>query len=289
MINNKQRQKVIGGLMIIPSLSVIVVITMFVIINTFMESLGYIPELSFNSFTFKYYKELFSDPVFLNSLYYSFKISLVSSVIATVLGSYLGYYISKSRNKFINVLYRLPILLSYVAAAVLIYTTYSDKGLLFHIISLLGFSNININLIFNSKGIAVILLNIFKGMPFIAFSVAPIFMKVNKNYRFIAQNLGCTRFQYIIKILLPLAKRAIFTSFLVIFNFNMFTYEGFYYLGPSNPISIGVYAYKTYLNADLSNRIYGMAINMIMIIISLILCLLYYKMIKDNGQEEVRE
>ncbi len=246
MINNKQRQKVIGGLMIIPSLSVIVVITMFVIINTFMESLGYIPELSFNNFTFKYYKELFSDPVFLNSLYYSFKISLVSSVIATVLGSYLGYYISKSRNKFINV-------------------------------------------IFNSKGIAVILLNIFKGMPFIAFSVAPIFMKANKNYRFIAQNLGCTRFQYIIKILLPLAKRAIFTSFLVIFNFNMFTYEGFYYLGPSNPISIGVYAYKTYLNADLSNRIYGMAINMIMIIISLILCVLYYKMIKDNGQEEVRE
>jgi len=59
LINNKQRQKVIGGLMIIPSLSVIVVITMFVIINTFMESLGYIPELSFNNFTFKYYKELF--------------------------------------------------------------------------------------------------------------------------------------------------------------------------------------------------------------------------------------
>lgn len=274
--------------MILPSLSVIITITMFVIINTFMESLGYIPELSFNNFTFKYYGELFTDHIFLNSLYYSFKISLISAVIATILGSYLGYYISKSNNKFLNILYRLPILLSYVAAAALIYTTYSDKGLLFHIISLLGFTEADINVIFNSSGIAVIFLNIFKGMPFIAFSVAPIFMKADKNYRFVAQNLGCTRFQYVIKILLPLAKRAIFTSFLVIFNFNMFTYEGFYYLGPSNPISIGVYAYKTYLNADLSNRIYGMAINMIMILISLILCVLYYKMIKEDGQEEVR-
>lgn len=274
--------------MILPSLSVIIIITMFVIINTFMESLGYIPELSFNNFTFKYYRELFADSVFLSSLCYSFKISLISAIIATVLGSYLGYYISKSNNKFLNILYRLPILLSYVAAAALIYTTYSDKGLLFHIISLLGFNEIDINLIFNSSGIAVILLNIFKGMPFIAFSVAPIFMKADKNYRFVAQNLGSTRFQYIIKILLPLAKRAICTSFLVIFNFNMFTYEGFYYLGPSNPISIGVYAYKTYVSADLSNRIYGMAINMIMILISLVLCAFYYKMIKKDGQEEVR-
>jgi putative spermidine/putrescine transport system permease protein len=288
LINNKKRKKIIGGLMILPSLSVIIIITMFVIINTFMESLGYIPELSFNNFTFKYYRELFADSVFLNSLYYSFKISLISAIIATVLGGYLGYYISKSNNKFLNILYRLPILLSYVAAAALIYTTYSDKGLLFHIISLLGFNEIDINLIFNSSGIAVILLNIFKGMPFIAFSVAPIFMKADKNYRFVAQNLGSTRFQYIIKILLPLAKRAICTSFLVIFNFNMFTYEGFYYLGPSNPISIGVYAYKTYVSADLSNRIYGMAINMIMILISLVLCVFYYKMIKKDGQEEVR-
>lgn len=274
--------------MILPSLSVIIIITMFVIINTFMESLGYIPELSFNNFTFKYYRELFADSAFLNSLYYSFKIALISAIIATALGSYLGYYISKLNNKFLNILYRLPILLSYVAAAALIYTTYSDKGLLFHIISLLGFTEVDINLIFNSSGIAVILLNIFKGMPFIAFSVTPIFMKADKNYRFVAQNLGSTRFQYVIKILLPLAKRAIFTSFLVIFNFNMFTYEGFYYLGPSNPVSIGVYAYKTYLNADLSNRIYGMAINMIMILISLILCVLYYKMIKKDGQEGVR-
>ncbi len=273
--------------MLFPSLAIVLLITTFVIVNTFIESLGYIPELSFHDFNFKYYRELFSDPVFLKSLIYSFKVAIISAIIATVLGSYLGYYISRTRNVFINILYRLPILLSYVAATALIYNTYSDKGLLFHIISAFGFHGSSINLIFHSSGIAVILLNVFKGMPFIAFSVAPIFMESDENYLFVAQNLGCSKLQYVIKILLPLAKRAIFTSFLIIFNFNMFTYEGFYYLGPSNPISIGVYAYKTYLNPDLSNRIYGMAINMIMILISLILCFLYYRMIQDkNGEKE---
>ena len=287
MINNTKKKNIEKLLLLLPALSIIVIVTVYVIINTFIESLGYIPELSFHNFTFKYYVDLFTNLIFLRSLYFSVKIAFISAVIATILGVYIGYFASRWSNNFMSVLYKLPILLSYVAAATLIYNTYSDKGLLYHIISAIGISNPNIDLIYTSSGLGVILLNIFKGLPFVAFCVAPIFMKADKIYSFVAQNLGCTRIKYIFKILLPLAKRSIVTSFLIIFNFNMFTYEGFYYLGPSNPISIGVYAYKTYLNSDLSNRIYGMAINMIMIIISIMLCFLYYKMIKGNGEGEI--
>ncbi len=287
MINNDKKKRIQGILLILPGLSIIVVVTVFVIINTFIESLGYIPELSFHNFTFKYYVDLFTDSVFLRSLYFSIKLAFISAMIATIFGVYTGYYVSKWSNNYMSTLYKLPILLSYVAAATLIYNTYSDKGLLYHIISAIGISKSNINLIYTSSGLGVILLNVFKGLPFVAFCVAPIFMKADRTYSFVAQNLGCTKLQYIFRILLPLAKRSIVTSFLIIFNFNMFTYEGFYYLGPSNPISIGVYAFKTYLNSDLSNRIYGMAINMIMIIISIVLCFLYYKMIKSNGEREI--
>lgn len=273
--------------MVLPATLLVGFVTVYVVCNTFIESLGYIPKLSFTEITLNYYRELFSNSVFIESLYFSFKVAFISAILATILGVYLGYYISKSCNGFISVLYRIPILLSYVAAAVLIYNTYSDKGLLYHLLSLVGFSKINMDLIYNSNGIGVILLNIFKGLPFIAFCVAPIFIKADKNYKFVAQNLGCSSLNYIFKILLPLAKRSIFTSFLIIFNFNMFTYEGFYYLGPSKPISIGVYAYKTYLNSDLTNRVYGMAINMIMILISILLCFLYYKMINSERKGDI--
>ncbi len=287
MINNAQKKRIQGILLILPALSIIVIVTVYVIINTFIESLGYIPELSFDNFTFKYYVDLFTNSVFLKSLYFSAKVGFISAILATILGVYTGYYLSKWSNNFVSLLYKLPILLSCVAAATLIYNTFSDRGLLYHIMFTLGISEANVNLIYNSNGLGVILLNIFKELPFVAFCVAPIFMKADKTYSFVAQNLGCTRFKYILKILLPLAKRSIVTSFLIIFNFNMFTYEGFYYLGPSNPISIGVYAYKTYLNSDLSNRVYGMAINMIMIMISIVLCFLYYSMIKGHGEGEI--
>jgi len=265
-----------------PSLFIVISITVYVIISTLKESLGYIPELFLDKITLKYYIELISNKVFLRSLTYSLYVAFVSTILSTVIGTYLGYVVSKSEGVLNNIIYRFPILLSYIAAAALIFNTYSDKGLLYHLFLFIGLNISNLNIIYNSNGIAVILLNMFKAIPFIAFSVCPIFMRTDESYKEIAKNLGCTNLLYIIKVLLPMAKRSIITSLLVIFNYNLFTYEGFYFLGPSNPISIGVLAYQTYINPDITNRALGMAINMIMIVVSLILCVIYYNVIKSN-------
>lgn len=267
-----------------PSFLIVFSITAYVVINTLKESLGVIPELFLNEVTFKYYAKLFTDKIFISSFLYSIFVALISSSLSAVLGTYLGYAISKSKSSFANISYRFPIFLSYVAAAALIYNTFSDKGLLYHMLQFVGVEIDSLNIIYNSKGLAVILLNIFKGTPFIAFSVYPILLKIDVAYKEAARNLGCSNIMYVIKILLPLCKRAILSSTLVIFNYNLFTYEGFYFLGPSNPPSIGVLAYNTYLNPDMTYRALGMSINMIMIVISLILCFLYYRLLKSENE-----
>lgn len=282
MTNSKNKIVLNKFIMLIPSLFIVISITSYVIINTLKESLGYIPELFLDEITLKYYIELISNKIFLSSLMYSLYIATVSTILSTVIGTYLGYVVSKSKGVLNNTIYRFPILLSYIAAAALIFNTYSDKGLLYHVFLFMGLNISNLNIIYNSNGIAVILLNMFKAIPFIAFSVCPIFMRTDESYEEIAKNLGCTNLMYIINVLLPMAKRSIITSFLVIFNYNLFTYEGFYFLGPSNPISIGVLAYQTYINPDITNRALGMAISMIMIVVSLILCVIYYNVIKSN-------
>ncbi len=274
--------------MLMPSIIIVVFITIYVIINTLKESLGIIPELFLNKLTFNYYIELINNHIFFKSLIYSFYIALVSTILSTIAGTYLGYAISKSKGIFFNIIYRFPILLSYIAAASLIYSTYSDKGFLYHIFLILGIK-IDFNIIYNASGIAVILLNMFKGIPFIAFSVCPIFMKTEASYKETAKNLGCSNIMYIIKVLLPMSKQSIITSFLIIFNYNLFTYEGFYFLGPSNPVSIGILAYQTYINPDMTSRALGMSINMVMIILSLILCTLYYNIIKNNYHNKIED
>ncbi len=272
--------KINNAILVIPSFLIVFSITAYVLINTLKESLGLIPELFLNEVTFKYYANLFTDRIFMSSLLYSISVALASALLSAVFGTYLGYVVAKSKNSFVNVSYRFPIFLSYVAAAALIYNTYSDKGFLFHLFQFFGFEINNLNIIYNSKGLAVILLNVFKGVPFIAFSVYPILLKTDAAYKEAARNLGCTNIMYIIKILLPLCKRAILSSALVVFNYNLFAYEGFYFLGPSNPPSMGVLVYNNYINPDMAYRAYGMAMNMVMIAISLLLCVLYYRLLK---------
>lgn len=272
------------AILVLPSLLIVLFITSYVVANTLKESLGLIPELFLNQLTLKYYAELFTDRVFIGSFSYSIFVALISAALSALSGTYLGYAVSKSKNSFVRASYKIPVFLSYVAAAALIYNTYSDRGLLYHILQSAGFKTDGLNIIYNSKGLAVILLNMLKGISFVAFSVYPILLKTDTAYKETARNLGCTNYAYVMKILLPLCRRSILSSALVIFNYNLFAYEGFYFLGPSNPASIGVLAYNTYLNPDMTYRAYGMAINMTMIIISLMLCYVYYRLLRKENE-----
>jgi len=279
---NNNKKTINDLILVLPSFIIVFSITAYVVLNTLKESLGLIPELFLNELTFKYYIELFSSLVFIKSFMYSMFVALVSTALSTVIGTYFSYAISKTKNSFIDITYKFPIFMSYVAAAALIYNAFSDNGIVYHLIKLLGIEAGSLNVVYNVNGMAVILLNIFKGIPFIAFTLYPILLKTDAEYKETAKNLGCSNILYIFKVLLPLCRRAILSSALVIFNYNLFTYEGFYYLGPSVPPSIGVLAYQTYLNPDMTRRAVGMTINMVMIGISLLLCVIYYKLIRDK-------
>lgn len=257
-------------------------ITAYVLANTFKESLGIIPELFLNEITFKHYVNLMGDRVFLEGFLFSLIVALTSTGISIVAGTYLGYLFSRRKRGLTSFMYRYPILLSYIAAAVLIYNTYSDKGLIYHIALLLGANIGPLDIIYNSKGIAVIILNAFKGIPFVAFSLYPIFLKTDSEYRETAKNLGCTDGVYVYKVLLPICKHSILTSFLILFNYNLFSYEGYYFLGPSTPMSIGILAYNSYINSDLLYRASSMAINFVMMLMSIILCIVFYKSLKQS-------
>jgi putative spermidine/putrescine transport system permease protein len=283
LTNNKNKIN-IDFIMALPSLVIVIGVTMLVFFNTLKESLGYIPELFLRELTLRYYIEIFTNKVFYKSVFFSFSTALISTTFSTVFGLILVHYWSKARKDQLSSIYQLPIFLSYIASAVLIYNTYSDKGVLYHILKKIGLECQSFNIIYSSSGSAVILLYMFKAIPFIVLSIFPIYLKTDLTYRDVAKNLGCSEMNYIFKILLPICKRGILTSALIIFNYNLFSYEGFYYLGPSNPPSIGVLAYQNYVSADLAKRAAGMAINMTMILVSLGLCIMYYKLIRGKSR-----
>lgn len=281
-MKNHRKNYIEDFILMTPSFVLVFSITAYVLVNTFVESLGIIPELFLREVSFDHFRKLFADGIFVEGMVFSLKIASLSGFLSTLAGVYLAYELAKGSHSKKVLWYRYPIILSYIAAALLIYNTYSTRGLLYHILLLFGVDVGGLEIIYASSGLAVVLLNLFKGIPFVAFSVYPIFVKVDGKYRETARNLGCNRSSYVYRILLPMAKHAILTSFLILFNYNLFSYEGFYFLGPSRPFSVGVMAYNAYIHPDLSMRPYAMAINFVMMFISLLLCLVFYKSLKGS-------
>ena len=269
--------------LLLPAAFLVTVISAFVVLNTFREGLGYLPELSMYALDFSNYTDLFGNSVFLRSLAYSFYVAFVSTALCLMFGLMLAYLLCRSKSSVLQAISRLPIVLSYIAAGLLLYTTLSDHGLLYHLLALCGIETGGLNILFRPSGIGVILLNCFKGVPFLAMSIIPVLSRVLDFYSAAAMNLGASKGQVGLRIIFPLIRRSAFTSALVLFNYQMFAYESFYYLGSSVPVSLGVFAYRSYQTSDLRNRAVCMAVNSIMIGISLVTSLIYvYVMRKDT-------
>ncbi|MDY3285749.1 MAG: hypothetical protein SOX31_04145 [Eubacteriales bacterium] len=261
--------------LLLPALFPVTVISAFVILNTFREGLGFLPELSMYALDLSNYAALFGNRVFLRSLAYSFYVAFVSTTICFLLGLALAYLLCRTKSAAALVLSRLPVVLSYIAAGLLLYTTLSDHGLLYHLLRLLRIETDGLPILFRPSGMGVMILNCFKGVPFFAMSMVPVLAKVLKRYSTAAMNLGASGRQIGLRIIFPLIRRSAFTSALVLFNYQMFAYESFYYLGASTPVSLGVFAYQSYQTSDLRDRAVCMAINAVMIGIALITSLLY--------------
>lgn len=267
---------------ILPAFIIAAGITAYSIVNTFIESLGYLPGLNLYGISFDNYKALFADRYFAKSLAYSFYVASVSTILCLIMGLALGYLICRVTSPVIQTVYRMPFILSYVAAGVILFTTLGDHGVLWHILNLAGIAPGGLGIIYAPSGAAVIILNCFKGVPFMAMSTAPAFYRATKSFPATAANLGASAYLTAKKIVLPLVKYSALTTSLVLFNYQMFSYEGFYYLGSSTPVSLGVLAYESIRSSDLRQRTVCMAINAVMIGISLVTSYAYICTMKKN-------
>ena len=105
-----------------------------------LQSFGYFKAIGLTDFTLKYYREVLMDSNFLSSLKFSLYTATVSSVIAVVLGVLLAYSIvqMKGKKETIELLYRVPIAVPHIVAALLIYNIFSQTGILPRILFEMG-------------------------------------------------------------------------------------------------------------------------------------------------------
>lgn len=270
-----------------PALFIILGILMTGIIVGFAQSLGYFPVIGLKELTLKYYIHVLSDKGFLDSLKYSLYISLTSSLISVILGIVLAYFMMQNKHKRIaEVLYKLPIIVPHIVAALLAYNILSQSGILSRI--LYGLNIISSNerfpaLVFDRRGIGIIAAYIWKEVPYIAMVIYTMLGNINEKLMEVSINLGATKKQTFRYVLLPLAMPSIITSFIIIFAFSFGAFEVPYLLGATGLKTIAVKAYIEYSNPDLLNRPYTMAINSILTLLSIALIWIYQRAFRLLG------
>lgn len=266
-------------LLIAPAALLLLFIMGVGICTCILQSLGYFPLIGLDSITFDYYKEILSNQQFINSLILSLKTSIISSIIATVIGVLLAYLMTKNGvSKLRYFLLNLPIIVPHIIAVMLAFAVFSKTGIIARILynlNIISDSSEFVSLVNDKVGIGIIIVYIYKGMPFIAITVYNILKSLDVKLEDVALNLGANKFQVLKLVIMPQIMPTILSSFIVIFAFSFGSFEVPYLIGATNPKALPVNAYINYINTDLAQRPLSMAMNSILTGISFILLILY--------------
>ena len=279
---NNVKEKVKPYLLLSPMLLILIGIFVTGIVLGLLQSFGYFKVIGLTDFTLKYYREVLMDSNFLSSLKFSLYTATVSSVIAVVLGVLLAYSIvqMKGKKETIELLYRVPIAVPHIVAALLMYNIFSQTGILPRILFEIGLIQDQAqfpSVLYEPNGVGIIAAYIWKEIPFVALTTYTVLSSVSKKLSYVAYNLGANKKQVFIYVLLPLIMPSVLSSFIIIFAFSFGAYELPLLLGPTQPNALAVQAFIEYSNPVLQNRPYAMVYNMLITLIAVILTWLYFK------------
>ena len=141
----------------------------------------------FEHFTFYWYKELFKNTVLLEALVNTLIVAIFSTLISTIVGTISAYGLKKYDfwgKKFINELLYIPIIIPEIVLGISLLCIYSFFKLKLGMFSL-------------------ILSHIAFSIPFVIINVNSAFDAMHPNIEEAASDLGASKFQTLIKIVLP--------------------------------------------------------------------------------------
>ena len=258
--------------------------------NGIIQSFGIIPAFGLTDFSLNYYAETLQNTEVLRSLLFSLWISAASAGLAVTLGIGLSYLLLAGgyRRGAVMRVIELPVIIPHVVVALFVVNICSQNGLIarvFYHFGLIEESRQFPLLIYDPQGRGIILGYLWKEIPFIVYFTISMLGSVNGSLGEAAVNLGASSFTAFRKVTLPLCMPNILTGFLIVFLFAMGAYELPMLLGSTSPKALPVLAYIRYTHPDLKTRPYAMAINGMIILVSLFASIGYFYLMEKSAKK----
>ena len=278
-------------LLLLPFL-VVTALLLLSVWNVAVQSLGYIPAFGLTEFTMEHYAAVLRDENFLQALGVSLRIAFVSAVLSSCLGVLIAAALVRCRRADGAMLYlvRMPILVPHAVVAVFAINLLSQAGLLARLAAAFGLiveQNQFPQLLFTPGYGGAIAAYLWKEIPFVAYFVLALMSSVSETLGEAAENLGASPLRSFFSVTLPLTMPAVMKAFLIIFIFAFGGYELPLLLGSTLPKALPVQAYLAYMSPDLRQRPYAMAMNGVILLMSVGMAALYglltRRMLKKMG------
>lgn len=193
----------------------------------------------FESFTFNWYKELFSNTNLLEAFGNTMLIAIVSTVVSVIIGTISAYGIYKydfPLKKLVNKLIYIPIVIPEIVLGISLLSVYTliklELGMTTLILSHISFS-----------------------IPFVIVSVRSSLTKETKYFEEAAKDLGASNFTVFNKIILPLIKPGVISGATLAFTLSLDDVVISYFTsGPgSNTLPLTIYSMiKTGITPDVN-------------------------------------
>ena len=277
------KKKLTIFLLLLPFL-IVTALVLVSVWNVAVQSLGYIPAFGLTEPTLDYYAEVFTNADFLSAVWVSVWIALWSAVLATALGVLVCAALIRCRKTGGGFLYavRLPILVPHAVVAVFVVQILGQTGLIARLgygLELLEDYAQFPQLLYTPSYLGTILAYLWKEIPFVAYFVLAFMSGISETLGEAAENLGASPVRGFFEVTLPLSIPVISKAFLIIFIFAFGGYELPLLLGSTLPKALSVQTYLAYTSPDLLQRPLAMAMNGVMLLLSMGMAALYSLMV----------
>ena len=220
----------------------------------------------------------------------SLRIAFWSSVWASALGVLIAAALircGKQRGGFLYAV-RLPILVPHAVVAVFTVQLLGQTGLLARAGYALGWLpdyTAFPQLLYTPSYFGTIAAYLWKEIPFVAYFVLAFMSSISSTLGEAAENLGASPIRSFFSVTLPLSIPVISHAFLIIFIFAFGGYELPLLLGSTLPKALSVQTYLAYTSPDLLNRPLAMAMNGVMLLLSLAMAGLFSVAMNRAGRK----
>ena len=156
---------------------------------------------------------------YMQDIYFTFAVTIFSTVVATILSISLAVYLKLSRgwlHKMISVLYRLPIFLPFVVIAQMMRSFLAPHGILNLLLAQFHLIDIERPLqLFNWIGLSFGF--VWKEGPFMVLLIVGGFQMIDDSYIEAARSVGANLFQIITRVMIPMNRQTILVAVTLVF------------------------------------------------------------------------